>query len=61
MLTWIYLYASSEEETEVGEERIQPGSLRVQLHVNVDKLDEVRESGTDGDGLSSQKVMFDTR
>ena len=60
MLTWIYLYASSEEETEVGEERIQPGPLRVQLHVNVDKLGEVREAGTDGDGLSSQKIMFDT-
>ena len=46
------VYASSEEETDVGEERIQPGPLRVQLHVNVDKLDEVREAGTDGDGLS---------
>jgi hypothetical protein len=35
------IYASSEEETEVGEERIQPGPLRAQLHMNVDKLDEV--------------------
>jgi hypothetical protein len=54
------IYASSEEETEVGEERIQPGPLRAQLHVDVDKLDEVREAGTDGDGSSSQKIMFDT-
>jgi hypothetical protein len=28
--------------------------------VNVDKPDEVREAGTDGDGPSSQKIMFDT-
>ena len=56
----IDIYASSEEETEVGEERIQPGPLRAQLHVNVDKLDEVREAGTDGDGLSPHKTMFDT-
>jgi hypothetical protein len=53
------VYASSEEETGVGEERIQPGPMRAQLHVNVDKLDEVREAGTDGDESTSHKIMFD--
>jgi hypothetical protein len=28
--------------------------------VCVDKLDVVREAGTDGDGSTSQKIMFDT-
>jgi hypothetical protein len=36
------VYASSEEDTNVGEGRIQPGSLRTQLHVDVDNLGDVR-------------------
>ena len=54
------VYASSEEETDMGEERIQTGPLRVQIHMCVDKLDEVRESGTNGEESISQKIMFET-
>ena len=54
------VYASSEEETEMGEDSIQTGPVRVQIHICVDKLDEVRAAGTDGEGSAAQKIMFDT-
>jgi hypothetical protein len=55
------VHASSEEDTNVGEERIQPGPLRrTQPHVDVDNLDDVRMAGTDGSGLTASKTMFDS-
>jgi hypothetical protein len=43
----------------MGEDRIQTGPLRIQIHMCVDKLDEVREAGTDGEESTPQKIMFD--